>query len=138
MTGVHVLIGLGEAVVTALVLAAIARTSPELLRIDGTGLPRRSFIVLGALIAVGLAAFLSPFASAAPDGLEWIAERFGFAERAASPAIATPMTDYGVPGLASSVGGTLIAGSAGTALAFGLSWLLARVLARDEAAPAEK
>jgi cobalt/nickel transport system permease protein len=138
MTGVHVLIGLGEAVIVALVLAAIARTSPELLRLDVAPVPRRPFLVLGTVIALGLAAFLSPFASSLPDGLEWVAQRLGFAPHVAAPAVTGPLSDYTVPGLASSVGGTMIAGIAGTVLAFALSWLLARALARRDTVPAGK
>lgn len=130
MTGVHFLIGLGEAVIASLVLAAIARANPELLDRDTGRVPRRSFVIVGALIAAGLAVFLSPFASSFPDGLEWIADRLGFAGHASPSPWTGPLPGYAVPGLASSVGGTMIAGLAGTLLAFGLSWLLARVLSR--------
>ena len=136
MTGVHMLIGLGEAAITALVLAAIARTRPDLLH-DGTA-PGKSFVIQGALVALGLGVFLSPFASAFPDGLDWAAGKLGFLHRESGALLAPPMPGYSVPGLASSVGGTMIAGLAGTLLAFGLSWLLARVLTRGEAAPAKK
>lgn len=120
MTGIHLLIGLGEAVITAMTLAAIARTRPELLRDGEAPAPGRSFVVLALVAVAGLAAVLSPFASALPDGLEWVAERLGFAAHApASP-----------DDLGSSVGGTLLAAAMGTVVAFALSWLLARGLAR--------
>ena len=138
MAGVHMVIGLGEAAITALVLSAIARTRPDIL----SGDPRatsagRSFLVQGALVVAGLAVFLSPFASALPDGLEWVAGRLGFQHRGAS-AVPAPLANYSVPGLASSMGGTMIAGGVGIVLAFGLSWLLARALTRGPAAPAKK
>ena len=139
MAGVHMVIGLGEAAITALVLSAIARTRPDVL----TGDPRatsagRTFLVQGALVAVGLAVFLSPFASALPDGLEWAAGRLGFQHRGASAPAPAPLPDYRVPGLASSMGGTMIAGGVGIVLAFALSWLLARALTHGPAAPAKK
>jgi cobalt/nickel transport system permease protein len=133
MSGIHMLIGLGEAAITALVLAAIARTRPDILRGDATPAPAgRLFLLQGAIVTAGLAVFLSPFASEFPDGLEWVAGRLGFGRRA----VAAP--DYNVPGLASSMGGTMIAGLTGTALALGLSWLLARALTRGSPAPAKK
>jgi cobalt/nickel transport system permease protein len=138
MTGIHMVIGLGEAVITALVLAAVARTRPDLLAGDPAPAAGRLFVIQGLLVAAGLAVFLSPFASAWPDGLEWVAGRLGFEGKAAAPALPAPMPDYSVPALASSVGGTMIAGLAGTVLAFGFSWLLARALARAPAAPAKK
>lgn len=138
MTGIHMLIGLGEAAITALVLAAIAKTRPDILRGERKAASGRLFLVQGALVAAGLAVFLSPFASAFPDGLEWVAHRLGFEHQAAASALPAPMPDYAVPGLASSVGGTMIAGLAGTVLAFGLSWLLARALTRGQTAPAKK
>jgi cobalt/nickel transport system permease protein len=139
MTAIHMLIGLGEAAITALVLSALARTRPGLL-VHGPGAAPVGghLVVQGALVAVGLAVFLSPFASALPDGLEHVAGRLGFEGRAAPLLLPSPMPDYGVPGLASSVGSTMIAGLAGTALAFAVSWLLAALLTRAEAPAAKK
>lgn len=131
MAGVHMLIGLGEAAIVALTLAAIAATRPDLLRDEiSAAPPGRGFVALGGLVAVGLAVFLSPFASSFPDGLEWAAARLGFGAHAAASSFPAPLPDYSVPGLPSSVGGTMIAGLVGTALAFLLSWLLARALSR--------
>ena len=139
MAGVHMLIGLGEAAIVALTLAAIAGTRPDLLRDAASApAPGRAFLVLGGLVALGLAVFLSPFASAFPDGLEWAAAHLGFAPRAVEPAFPAPLPDYSVPGLPSSMGGTMIAGLVGTALAFALSWLLARALSRGSTSPAGK
>lgn len=39
-------------------------------------------VITGIVISVLVATFLSPFASTFPDGLEKVAERFGFAEKA--------------------------------------------------------
>jgi cobalt/nickel transport protein len=39
-------------------------------------------VVTGIVISLLIATFLSPFASTFPDGLEKVAERFGFAEKA--------------------------------------------------------
>ena len=39
-------------------------------------------VIAGIIISLLIATFLSPFASTFPDGLEKVAERFGFAEKA--------------------------------------------------------
>ncbi|MGQ0721133.1 MAG: energy-coupling factor ABC transporter permease [Candidatus Eiseniibacteriota bacterium] len=139
MAGIHMVIGLGEAAITALVLSAIARTRPELLGDEAAPAPAgRLLVIQGGLICVGLAVFLSPFASALPDGLERVAGLLGFEHRAEEPLLPSPMPDYGVPGVASSTLGTVIAGLAGTVVAFALSWILAVALTRADAAPAKK
>ncbi|MGE5198072.1 MAG: energy-coupling factor ABC transporter permease, partial [Rhodospirillaceae bacterium] len=99
----HVAIGLLEAALTGAVLATVARWRPDLLR----GLLREptagaGLAVAGGLVglAIAVAAFLSPFASALPDGLEYAAERLGFAHRAAASWPA-PFPDYALPFLSS-------------------------------------
>jgi ABC-type Na+ efflux pump permease subunit len=42
------------------------------------------FIVTGVVAAIIIAAFISPFASAFPDGLEKVAEGYGFIDKAAT------------------------------------------------------
>jgi cobalt/nickel transport system permease protein len=132
MGGVHLLIGLGEALVTTLVVAAVARARPELL-IEPPGPRLRprygELAVRGLLVALALAVFVAPFASRWPDGLEKVAATLGFEHRAAAtPALAAPLTDYRVPGVGSAALSTVIAGTAGTLVAFGVAWLLAVVL----------
>lgn len=146
MTGVHMLIGAGEAVITTLVIAAVARSRPELLLPPavaaapgdggagrgGTGV--REAAGYGVLVSLGLVIFVAPFASAWPDGLERVLSALGVAphaERVAS--IAGPLRDYAVPGVASPVFSTVIAGSVGTLIAFLLAYLLARSLTPDRA-----
>jgi len=131
MAGIHMLIGLGEGLVTALVLAAIARARPELLQPDAATGPVRScgvVVVYGVLIALGLALFASPFASSWPDGLDKTAEVLGFKQKAVGPIVPVPVRDYRIAGIHWSVLGTSIAGAAGTLVVFALAWSLARVL----------
>lgn len=132
MTGVHMLIGIGEALITALVLSVIAGVRPELLQEQntpstetGTG----ALIGYGLLVALGLAVFVSPFACGWPDGLEKVAEKLGFEHSAAEAALlSSPLPDYAVPGLQSAVFSTIIAGCVGTVAAFILAYVLARAL----------
>lgn len=131
MAGVHALIGLGEGVITALVLVAIARARPELLQPDDATEPRRSYgavVAYGALIALSLALFASPLASRWPDGLDRTAEVLGFREKAAAPVLAAPVPEYEMPGIPTSALATSLAGAAGTLVVLVLSWLVARVL----------
>jgi cobalt/nickel transport system permease protein len=131
MAGVHILIGIGEGLITALVLVAIARTRPELVQPDGGAEPRRSYgaiVAFGGLIALGLALFVSPLASRWPDGLDRTAELLGFKEKAVAPMVPAPMPDYELPGFHWSTLGTSLAGAVGTIVVFALAWLLARAL----------
>lgn len=139
MTGIHMVIGLGEAIITTMVVAAIARTRPELLSEEtigagqGTG---RNLMVFGLLISLGLVIFISPFASSMPDGLEKVATALGFEHQAAkSPALGAPMPDYSIPAVQSVATGTILAGLVGTVLAFVIAWLLARWLAPEKKSP---
>ena len=132
MAGVHMLIGVGEGIITALVLAATWKARPELLDDSPAARPWRSFkpvLVYGGAIALGLALFVSPYACPWPDGLEKFAEDSGV--KAAPPehrSVPALVPDYKIPGIESVPLATAIAGVAGTVLAFGLSWGLARAL----------
>ena len=131
MTGVHVIIGLGEAAITALVVAAVARARPELLEGDPASPPRRRPGLLaaqGLLVTLGLVLFVAPFASGWPDGLERVAARLGFEHRATA-ALPAPFADYAVAGLPGPAVATIVAGTAGSLAAFVLAWLLAVLLA---------
>jgi cobalt/nickel transport system permease protein len=131
MGGIHMLIGLGEGAITALVLAAISRARPELLApgpVSDSAKPYGALVAYGSVIALGLALFVSPFASRWPDGLERVAEVLGFKARAAAPLLAAPMQEYRIPGLGWGSLATSLAGVAGAILVFALSWWLARLL----------
>ncbi|MFE4665134.1 energy-coupling factor ABC transporter permease [Streptomyces sp. NPDC056716] len=124
MGGVHVLIGIGEAVITALTVGAVIAVRPDLvygardlrrplkLRVGGelVDVPaaepvpaaaprasRRSLWIGGLVTSVVLAGFVSFYASANPDGLERVAEDKGFADSAEEHANAdSPLADYGI------------------------------------------
>ena len=69
MVNVHLLIGLGEAAVTVLVIVAIQRTRPELIDPSAPAsgpLSNRQIAGYGLLISLGLALFVSPFAAPGP------------------------------------------------------------------------
>lgn len=130
MAGIHMLIGIGEGAITALVLVAISQTRPDLIRDPADAAPTRPYgamMAYGMLLSLGLAMFISPFASTWPDGLDWTAARLGFEERART-IVPAPMPEYEVERIATSWWSTPLAGAVGTAVVFGFSWLLARIL----------
>jgi len=80
MTGIHAVIGIGEGVITALVLVAIVRVRPELA--DEQSAPPAQVLTLGLVVVLGLILFVSPFACRWPDGLERVAATLGFDHQA--------------------------------------------------------
>ncbi len=138
MAGLHMLIGLGEGCISALVFATILRTRPDLaaqdlsMRSDGN---RRRRAGYGLLVALGLAVFVTPLASSLPDGLETVATRLGFEHRAAPPLVSAPAADYRISAVKSPAATTAAAGVIGTLAAFGLALLLGRTLAARGADP---
>jgi cobalt/nickel transport system permease protein len=139
MVNVHILIGLGEALITALVVVTIHRTRPEL--IEPSMLPTGALgygqvLGYGLLISLGLALFVSPFACPWPDGLEKVAGALGFEHWAArQPLVFAPMPDYQLSGMKSATFATSLAGVIGTVIVFALSFVLARLLVPRTAAP---
>ncbi|AWE50784.1 MULTISPECIES: energy-coupling factor ABC transporter permease [Streptomyces] len=122
MVGVHVLIGLGEATITALTVGAVVAVRPDLvygardlrqrlrLRVNGELVdapaaepapvaarsPRKVWAV-GLVTSLVLAGFVSFYASASPDGLEKVAADHGIDKKAEDHAVAdSPLADYGV------------------------------------------
>ena len=75
------------------------------------------FLIVLATLATGL--FLSPLASSHPDGLERIAEDYGFIEKAKNiVSIDFPIPDYEFPGVESSFWKTSLSGFAGIIIMF--------------------
>ncbi|POX47004.1 energy-coupling factor ABC transporter permease [Streptomyces sp. Ru72] len=129
MVGVHVLIGIGEATITALTVGAVIAVRPDLvygargleqklkLRVNGQlvdapaaapavpvagALPHhRKLWITGLVASLVLAGFVSFYASASPDGLEKVAEDQGIDRKAEPHAAAdSPLADYGVKDIA--------------------------------------
>jgi cobalt/nickel transport system permease protein len=137
MLGTHALIGIGEGLITSLVILTIARTRPDLLETETAPATRGTgweFLAFGLVIALGLAIFVSPYACAWPDGLDKVAEKFGFEGRAAT-LIKTWIPDYKMPGISSEGIATAVAGGIGTLIMFGLACVVGRVLVREEKTP---
>jgi cobalt/nickel transport system permease protein len=130
MLGVHALIGMGEAVISSLVVASVLRFRPELLE---SGQPLElgeraptSAVAAGLGLSVAVAALLAPLAYTAPDGFSRVTQALGL--RSTSAPLSAPFSEYGIPGLVSGALATVLAGCLGTLFVFGLCWLLALAL----------
>jgi cobalt/nickel transport system permease protein len=128
MTLLHMLIGVGEGLISALVYMAVVRTRPDLANAAGPAVRPGQLVLYGLAIAAGIAIFLAPFASTLPDGLESVAARLGFEQSAELPAIPAPIPDYETPGVNWAIGATAIAGLTGTVVVFALACVLGRLL----------
>jgi cobalt/nickel transport system permease protein len=138
MALVHAAIGFGEAIITGMVVRFLLLRRPDLFEPAdehttelAAGNPWVQTIVAGLGISMAVAAFLAPFASDKPDGLEWVGEKFGFVREAppVSP-LPAPLPDYQLPlpGLEHVKLATAVAGLLGTVVVFGVGWGFARVL----------
>lgn len=75
--------------------------------------------IIGYVVALA-AAVLSPLASSAPDGLESVAETYGFADRAAEEPFYRIIPDYLFPGIENEAVATILAGVIGVTLVYAL------------------
>jgi hypothetical protein len=83
------------------------------------------FLAGGLIVALGLAFFVSPYASSSPDGLERVAIDKGFAETARDHALAEgPLADYQVRGVGDERLATGLSGVIGVAITFGVGMIL--------------
>ena len=95
MVTTHLIIGLGEGIITALIITLLMRVRPDLVyafdRSD-ENTTKVSFYGL-FIILILLLSLITPFASSSPDGLESVAEEFGFTQ---TEGIVLLLDDYGI------------------------------------------
>jgi cobalt/nickel transport system permease protein len=130
MAGVHALIGLGEALITAGAIALLERVRPRVLEAGEVAPGRRgaSLILMGFTLAL-IVALVSPLASPSPDGLESVAEQQGFLQFAREAAYQI-LPDYSVPFIQNEVITTITAVVLGTIVVFLLALLVGLSTAR--------
>ena len=95
MVTTHLIIGLGEGVITALIITLLMRVRPDLVYAfdrNDKNTTRVSFYGL-FIILILLLSLITPFASSSPDGLESVAEEFGFTQ---TDGIVLLLDDYGI------------------------------------------
>jgi cobalt/nickel transport system permease protein len=125
MTGVHLLIGVGEGIITGGVLTYLATARPDLLPGEEEKFRGWLIPVVSILLVAGV---LSLFASAWPDGLEKAAENLGFINLAEEVRVIvpTPLADYEIEGLGQI--GTSITGLVGATACFAVAFGIAKVM----------
>jgi len=82
MVSIHSLIGIGEALITGVVVSFVLSQRPDLVFSPdasvGIAGSLGRFLTAGVVCALAVAAFLAPFASDFPDGLNAVAEKMSF------------------------------------------------------------
>ena len=95
MVTTHFVIGFGEGIITALIITLLIRVRPDLIyayeRSD-ENTTKVSFYGL-FIILILLLSLVTPFASSSPDGLEAVAEEFGFTQ---TDGVILLLDDYGI------------------------------------------
>lgn len=125
MLGIHVLIGLGEALITVAALNFVMQTRPQTLK-QSAALGGRGWVVVGLAIPLIVVLF-APLASAFPDGLEWVAGEKGFLATA-QEAPYTLLPDYTIPFLGETSISTIVAGAVGVLIVAAIMTAAARSL----------
>jgi len=131
MLGVHVLIGLGEALITVAALAFIEQTRPDLLNEKAVAAKGgRGWIFAGVIVSL-FAVLLSPLASASPDGLERVAKDMGFLHLGQSAPYQI-LSGYTIPFLGQTALSTIVAGAVGALVVLGLMIVIGGMLRRKK------
>jgi cobalt/nickel transport system permease protein len=126
MGGIHMLIGIGEALITLGAVAFVYAVRRDLLRLGKAEPVGGRVVLVGGLIIAVLLTLLSPLASAYPDGLEWVAETTqpAFIEQA-TDAPYNIIPDYVFPGIPNEALATIVAGIVGVVIVFVVAIVLA-------------
>lgn len=129
--GVHALIGVGEAVITALIVATVLRVRPDLLDTHSASraapAPGNARLSAALGLAAAVALLLTPLAAASPDGLSRVAQRLGLPSSGRT-GLRAPLAEYRIPGLGTGALATIAVGCLGALLLYGLCYLLAFAL----------
>jgi cobalt/nickel transport system permease protein len=139
MTIVHAVIGMGEAVITGVVVRFVLLTRPDLID-DPDATPSKpsarwgQVAVAGLAVALAVAVFAAPFASSWPDGLEHVGAKLGFVGEGTPPVVSGLLPEYrweilGPNRLAIA---TAAAGTVGTMVVFAVALAMARTFVRRD------
>ncbi|MBI4657740.1 MAG: PDGLE domain-containing protein [Verrucomicrobia bacterium] len=137
MLVIHAVIGLGEAAITTAMITFLVRVRPDLIYDPAKQLKfrpaaagtARSHVLAGLAMAVGVVLLATPFSSPLPDGLEALAEKLNFQNRARTfwPA---PLPEYSFPGSSPEWLSVSLAVICGIIFTLVLLWGFARWLRR--------
>jgi cobalt/nickel transport system permease protein len=129
MTSVHALIGVGEGLITAAILAALyGQKHASVPAAERARVTRWEYLFGFGLLCM-ICVFLAPFASPLPDGLEKAASQLNFLsnEQSVTP---TVIPDYEFPGIHSSFLAVVLAGLVGLFLVLAITYGLLRLTQR--------
>lgn len=127
LVGIHLLIAIGEAVISAMVVGAVLAVRPDLVHgasdlgraalADRPAIGMRTFAAGALLVAVLFATVVSQLAASGPDGLEAVVAETGAGEQTREHALADgPFADYATVGLDDERASLAVAGGVGTLL----------------------
>ena len=125
MISTHLFIGLGEGVITALIISLLLRVRSDLVyantkknKSNNLSTSYGIFIVL--ILSLTL---VTPYASSSPDGLESVASNFGFEE---TDGVVLLLEDYGISSVNNNFVSTILSALLGVLSIAGLSTLFFR------------
>jgi cobalt/nickel transport system permease protein len=118
MGGIHMLIGIGEGLITVGALTFLYAARRDLLRLDGAVPQNANAVWLGGLAIAVLLAVFSPLASKHPDGLNRVAMQNGFIEAAQGP-LYRLLPNYAFPGISNAALATIVSAIVGILIVFG-------------------
>ena len=120
MLSTHLLIGLGEGIITALIVSLLLRVRSDLVYVKtNEHISNNTSSIYGLFILLLLCfTLITPYASSSPDGLESVAENFGFLE---TDGLVLFLNDYGISGLNNSFLSTIISAVLGIVVVVGIS-----------------
>ena len=84
-------------------------------------------------ITVLLVVIVAPFSASEPDGLEWVADRQGFSQKAKAEGKHAWLREYQIPGVKNATLGTILSGLMGIVLVFGLTYALGKMYKKSKA-----
>jgi len=126
MVTTHFVIGFGEGIITALIITLLIRVRPDLIYVyerSDENTTKVSFYGL-FIILILLLSLITPFASSSPDGLESVAEEFGFTQ---TDGIVLLLDDYGISAVNNDFISTILSALLGvTVLAIMFNLIISR------------
>ena len=125
MISTHLFIGLGEGVITALIISLLLRVRSDLVYVNtkkdnSNNLSTSYGIFIVLILSLTL---ITPYASSSPDGLESVASNFGFEE---TDGVVLLLEDYGISSVNNNFVSTILSALLGIVSIAGLSTLFFR------------
>ena len=125
MISTHLFIGLGEGIITALIVSLLLRVRSDLVYVNSNKNNSNNLSTsYGVFILLILSlTLITPYASSSPDGLESVASEFGFEE---TDGIVLLLEDYGISSINNNFVSTIASALLGVLAIAGFSTLFLR------------